>query len=106
MTEQEHNELVRAWLDEEGDRPTPFGEAVFHVLDNCGISEPELLDLKPDHQAALADHCDGVEGAETPWDLPSAVARAIGLDLDATSGEDLADLNVLARAWTFGGRPC
>jgi hypothetical protein len=32
------------------------------------------------------------------------VAHAIGLDPDTATGEDRADLDRMARAWTFGDR--
>jgi len=108
MTEQEHKERVQAWMDEAGEEPTPFGQAVIAVTERRGIGSPEWLDekLRPDHADALRDHCDGVEDAGRPWDLPLAVAHAIGLDPEAVSeaGEDFADLDRIARAWTFGDR--
>jgi hypothetical protein len=108
MTEREHKERVQAWMDEAGEEPTPFGKAVMDVTQRRGIGSPEWLDdkLRPDHADALRDHCDGVEGADRPRDLPTAVAHAIGLDPEAASvaGEDFADLDRMARAWTFGDR--
>ncbi len=105
MTEQEHEARVQAWLDEEGEEPTPFGKAVYEVCRRHGIETPEHLDLEQeDHQVALVDHCDGVEDADNPLGLPTAVAHAIGLDPDTATGEDRADLDRMARAWTFGDR--
>ena len=102
MTEQEHRDMVQAWLDEAGDEPTPFGKAVIEVCRRRGIESPEHLDLEQeDHQAALADHCDGVEDADRPWDLPRAIADAVGLDWRTAPDEDRDDMVVLARAWTF-----
>ncbi len=105
MTEQEHEARVQAWLDEEGEEPTPYGRAVYEVCRRRGIETPEHLDLEQvGHADALRDHCDGVEGADRPMDLPLAVAHAIGLDPDTATGEDRADLDRMARAWTFGDR--
>jgi hypothetical protein len=106
MTEQEHEERVQAWMDEAGDEPTPFGKAVMDVTERRGIGSPEWLDekLHPDHSNALRDHCDGVEGADRPLDLALAVAHAFGLDPETAAGEDRADLDRIARAWTFGDR--
>lgn len=106
MTEQEHKAMARAWMDEAGEEPTPFGKAVMDVTERRGIGSPEWLDekLRPDHADALRDHCDGVEGADRPMDLAFAVAHAIGLDPDTATGEDRADLDRMARAWTFGDR--
>jgi hypothetical protein len=78
------------------------------VTERRGIGSPEWLDekLRPDHGEALRDHCDGVEGAARPWDLPLAVAHAIGLDPETAAGrsQDRADLDRIAMAWTFGDR--
>jgi len=105
MTEQNHAQRARAWLDEAGDEPTPFGKAVIEVCRRRGIETPEHLDLvQEDHQVALVDHCDGVEDAPRPWDLPRAVADAIGLDWRTAPLGDRADLVKMAIAWTFGGR--
>ncbi len=102
MTEQEHEARVQAWLDEEGDEPTPFGKAVYEVCRRRGIETPEHLDLEQeDHQVALVDHCDGVEDADAPWGLPRAIADAIGLDWRTAPSEDRDDLMILALAWTF-----
>lgn len=102
MTEQDHKARVQAWLDEAGDEPTPFGKAVIHVAQKRGFASPEELDLEPDHQAALADHCDGVEDAERPMDLALAVVHAIGLDRHTVPAEAREDLVILARARIFG----
>jgi hypothetical protein len=102
MTEQEHKERVQAWMDEAGEEPTPFGKAVIEVCRRRGIETPEHLDLEQeDHQVALVDHCDGVEDADKPRDLPRAIADAIGLDWRTAPSEDRDDLMILARAWTF-----
>lgn len=102
MTEQEHRDRVQAWLDEEGDEPTPFGKAVIEVCRRRGIETPEHLDLEQeDHQVALVDHCDGVKDADKPWDMPRAVADAIGLDWRTAPCEDREDLRILSLAWTF-----
>ncbi len=106
MTEQEHKDRVEAWLAEAGEEPTAFGQAVMDVTERRGIGSPEWLDdkLRPDHADALRDHCDGVANADRPMDLPLAVARAIGLDPETATGEDRADLDRMAKAWTFGDR--
>ncbi len=106
MTEQEHKAMVQAWTDEAGDEPSPFGKAVMDVTERRGIGSPEWLDekLRPDHADALRDHCDGVEDADRLMDLALAVAHAIGLDPDTATGEDRADLDRIAKAWTFGDR--
>ena len=102
MNEREHVERVQAWLDEEGDEPTPFGKAVYEVCRRRGIETPEHLDLEEeDHQIALADHCDGVEDAPRPHALVIAIADAIGLNWRTVPDEDREDLMILARAWTF-----
>ncbi len=101
MTEQDHKARVQAWLDEAGDEPTPFGKAVFHVTRKRGIETPEHLDLEPEHVDALRDHCDGGEDIDEPYDLPRAIADAIGLDRRTVPDEDREDLMLLARAWTF-----
>ncbi len=106
----EHKERVQAWMDvaKLGDEPTPFGKAVMDVTERRGIGSPgeAWLDekLRPEIADALRDHLDGVEGAARPMDLPLAVAHAIGLDPDTATGEDRADLDRMARAWTFGDR--
>lgn len=102
MTDQEHKDRVQAWLDEAGDEPTPFGKAVYEVCRRHGIDSPEWFDLEPDHAEAMRDHCDGVEGADNPMGLPAAVAHAIGLDPETATGADRADLDLMAKAWTFG----
>lgn len=106
MTEQDHEARVQAWMDEAGEEPTSFGKAVMDVTERRGIGSPEWLNekLHPDHADALRDHCDGVEGADRPMDLPLAVAHAIGLDPDTATGEGRADLDRMAKAWTFGDR--
>ena len=102
MTEQEHKERVRAWLDEAGEEPTPFGKAVIEVCRRRGIETPEHLDLEQEgHADALRDHCAGVEDADKPMGLPRAIADAIGLDWRTAPSEDRDDLMILARAWTF-----
>jgi hypothetical protein len=102
MTEQDHNARVQAWLDEAGEEPTPFGKAVIEVCRRRGIETPEHLGLEQeDHRVALVDHCDGVEDADKPRDLPRAIADAIGLDWRTAPSEDRDDLMILARAWTF-----
>ncbi|MBA2713523.1 MAG: hypothetical protein H0U55_08225 [Rubrobacteraceae bacterium] len=102
----EHKERVQAWMDEAGDEPTPFGKAVMDVTERRGIGSPEWLDekLRPETADALRDHCDGVEDAARPLDLPLTVVHAIGLDPETAAGEDRADLDRIAMAWTFGDR--